>query len=139
MNALPPRFPITADEIDTVVTEFYARVREDETLAPVFFQSLPPLPKVWMEHEEKIAAFWRNAILFERSYSGNPQKVHGEREAVEPEHFAVWLALFDEVLKEKLHPEQAAAWSNLAHRIGRGLKMGVVQSRAVEGAVPNLR
>ncbi|OUS04324.1 hypothetical protein A9Q96_15360 [Rhodobacterales bacterium 52_120_T64] len=138
MNALPPRFPITAEEIDVVVTEFYARVREDETLAPVFFQSLPPLPKAWMAHEEKIASFWRNAILFERSYNGNPQKVHGEREAVEPEHFAVWLNLFDEVLKEKLCPEQAAAWSNLAHRIGRGLKMGVVQSRARYGDVPDL-
>lgn len=138
MNALPPRFPITAEEIDVVVTEFYARVREDETLAPVFFQSIPPLPKAWMAHEEKIAAFWRNAILFERSYNGNPQKVHGERDAIEPEHFAIWLDLFDEVLKEKLPSEQAAAWSNLAHRIGRGLKMGVVQSRAKYGDVPDL-
>jgi len=139
LSDLPPRFPISAVEIDGVVTEFYARVREDDVLAPVFFQSLPPQPKVWRVHEEKIAAFWRNAILFERSYNGNPQKVHGERDAVEVKHFAVWLALFDEVLKDKLRPEQAAAWSNLAHRIGRGLKMGVVQSRAAEGAVPDLR
>ena len=133
---MPPRFPITATEIDTVVTEFYARVRADETLGPVFFQSLPPLRPAWMEHEEKIAAFWRNAILFERSYIGNPQRVHAQREAVEPEHFAVWLTLFDEVLNEKLTPELAEAWSALAHRIGRGLKMGVEQSRRPEGAVP---
>lgn len=139
MNALPPRFPITAEQIDIVVTEFYARVREDEILAPVFFQSLPPLLRAWMAHEEKIAAFWRNAILFERSYDGNPQKVHGEREAVEPEHFAVWLALFDEVLKEKLPPELAEAWSALAHRIGRGLKMGVAHLRQPEGSAPILR
>ncbi len=138
MNTLPPRFPITSEEIAVVVTEFYARVRKDETLAPVFFQSLPSLPKAWIEHEGKIAAFWRNAILFERSYNGNPQKVHSEREAIEPEHFAVWLALFDEVLKENLRPEQAESWSALAHRIGRGLKMGVVQSRAKYGDVPDL-
>jgi hemoglobin len=138
LSTIPPRFPITADEIDTVVTTFYARVREDEILAPVFFQSLPPLPKAWMAHEEKIAAFWRNAILFERSYNGNPQKVHAERDAVEAEHFAVWLALFDEVLKEKLHAEQAASWSDLAHRIGRGLKMGVAQARARYGDIPDL-
>ena len=83
MNALPPRFPITAAEIDAVVIEFYSRVREDETLAPVFFQSIPPITSVWAAHEDKIAAFWRNAILFERSYSGNPQQVHREKEAVE--------------------------------------------------------
>ena len=138
MIALPPRFEITPAEIDTVVAEFYARVREDEVLAPVFFQSLPPLPKAWMAHEEKIAAFWRNAILFERSYDGNPQRVHRQREAIEPEHFAVWLALFDKVLAEKLIPAQAEAWSALAHRIGRALKMGVIQDRQTEGAVPNL-
>ena len=139
MNALSPRFPITAEEIDNVVTEFYARVREDKTLAPVFFQSIPPEPAAWTTHEAKIAAFWRNAILFERSYDGNPQRVHREREAVEPEHFAIWLDLFDEVLKEKLSPELAAGWSALAHRIGRGLKMGLVHSRMEEGAVPILR
>jgi hemoglobin len=138
LSTIPPRFPITADEIDTVVTAFYARVREDEILAPVFFQSLPSEPRVWVVHEEKIAAFWRNAILFERSYNGNPQKVHAERDAVEAEHFAVWLALFDEVLKEKLHAEQAASWSDLAHRIGRGLKMGVAQARARYGDIPDL-
>ena len=138
MNAMPPRFPITADEIDAVVIEFYSRVREDETLAPVFFQSIPPITSVWAAHEDKIAAFWRNAILFERSYSGNPQQVHREKEAVEPEHFAVWLALFDKVLAEKLTPEQAEAWSTLAHRIGSGLRMGVVQARAAEDAVPHL-
>ena len=91
-----------------------------------------------MDHEEKIAAFWRNAILFERSYNGNPQRVHAQREAVEPEHFAVWLELFDEVLAENLSPELAEAWSALAHRIGRGLKMGVEQSRQPEGGVPIL-
>ena len=138
MNALPPRFPITAEEIDIVVTAFYARVREDETLAPVFFQSLPPEPEIWVAHEDKIAAFWRNAILFERSYDGNPQKVHAARDAIEPEHFAVWLTLFDQVLKEKLSPELAESWSMLAHRIGRGLKMGVVQARARYGDIPDL-
>lgn len=139
MSALPPRFAITAEEIDTVVRTFYARVREDGTLAPVFFQSIPPEPDLWVEHEAKIAAFWRNAILFERSYDGNPQRVHVERKAVEPEHFAIWLNLFDEVLKEKLPPELANGWSALAHRIGRGLKMGIEHSRLEAGAVPILR
>lgn len=138
MNAMPPRFPITAAEIDAVVVDFYARVREDETLAPVFFQSIPPITSVWVDHEDKIASFWKNAILFERNYAGNPQQTHREKEAVEPEHFAVWLALFDVVLKERLTADQAASWSALAHRIGEGLRMGVVQARAADDAVPDL-
>ncbi len=138
MSAQPPRFAITATQIDLVVQAFYARVREHDILGPVFYETLPPVTAVWVEHEDKIAAFWRNAILFERGYSGNPQRVHSQREAVEPAHFAIWLALFDEVLRDELPPELAAAWSNLAHRIGQGLRMGVVQSKQRHGDVPNL-
>lgn len=118
---------------------FYARVREHKILGPVFLQSLPDNAKIWEVHEAKIAAFWRNAILLERSYNGNPQHVHRAREAIKPEHFAIWLALFDEVLNEELTPDIAASWPALAHRIGRGLKMGIEQSRQAEGAVPMLR
>ncbi|PHQ93592.1 MAG: globin family protein [Marinosulfonomonas sp.] len=138
MTAMPPRFTITPEQIDDQMRAFYIEIRRHPVLGPVFNTRIGTDPKAWRTHEDKIASFWRNAILFERSYNGNPQKVHGEREAVEPEHFAVWLDLFDEVLKENLPPEQAAAWSNLAHRIGRGLKMGVVQSRAKYGDVPDL-
>lgn len=138
MTNIPPRFPITAQEIDAVMITFYARIRTHEILAPVFFESLPPLGNVWAEHEEKIASFWRNAILFERSFDGNPQRVHQEREGVLPEHFPVWLELFDEVLHEKLTEEQATAWSALAHRIGAGLRMGVVHAREAEDDIPNL-
>lgn len=137
MNAMPPRFAITSDEINTVVASFYARIRADDTLGPVFFKTLPPNKEIWDEHEEKIASFWRNAILFERSYSGNPQRVHAERPAVMPEHFSLWLALFDEVLSEELTAEQTNAWSTLAHRIGQGLRMGVVQSKQRVGGVPD--
>ena len=135
---VPPRFPITAQEIDAVVITFYERVRNNEILGPVFFESLPPMGNVWQEHEEKIAAFWRNAILFERGFDGNPQRTHQMREGVMPEHFAVWLDLFDEVLYEKLTKEQADAWSALAHRIGQGLRMGVVHARQEDGAIPDL-
>ncbi len=139
MTDIPPRFPITPHEIDAVVITFYDRIRNHEVLGPVFFESLPPLGPVWQEHEEKIAAFWRNAILFERSFDGNPQRTHQMREGVMPEHFALWLALFDEVLQEKLTPEQAASWSALAHRIGAGLRMGVENARRPKNAVPILR
>jgi len=139
MSSIPPRFAITPHEIDAVVITFYQRVRNHEMLGPVFFESLPPMGNVWQAHEEKIAAFWRNAILFERSYNGNPQRTHQMREGVMPEHFAVWLGLFDEVLNEKLTPDQAAAWSVLAHRIGAGLRAGVQSTRQADGDVPILR
>lgn len=36
MNTLPPRFAITAQQIDTVVTDFYAAIRVHPGLGPVF-------------------------------------------------------------------------------------------------------
>ncbi len=137
--ALPPRFPITPAQIDEVVTRFYARVRQHEVLSPVFFASIPDEAPRWERHEAKIARFWRNAILHERSYSGNPQHMHSMRPMIKPEHFAIWLGVFDEVLDEVLPAETAASWSALAHRIGAGLRMGVVANQARAGGVPRLR
>ena len=134
--SMPPRFPITAAQIDSVVARFYARIRKDPTLSPVFFASIPDEPALWEEHEAKIARFWRGAILSERGYSGNPQRVHAMRPMIKPEHFETWLALFDEVLKDTLPPETAASWSALAHRIGAGLRMGVVANQQPESGPP---
>jgi hemoglobin len=129
------RFDITAAEIASVVTEFYAVVRSHPGLGPVFAAHVSD----WPAHEAKIAGFWRNAILFERGYDGNPMAVHKAAGNVRPGMFDAWLGLFDSVLRRELSPDQAAAWSALAHRIGRGLRYGLVDtSRSPEGA-PLLR
>ncbi|MBN8290672.1 group III truncated hemoglobin [Rhodobacter sp. NTK016B] len=130
---IEPRFPITPEQIDLVVTEFYALVRQHPGLGPVFARHVTD----WPAHEAKIAGFWRNAILFERSYDGNPMQVHAKAGDVRPGMFDPWLGLFDMVLHKHLPPETATAWSALAHRIGRSLRAGLVPS-ATKG-VPNLR
>ncbi len=132
---LPPRFPATPDQINAQVAAFYARVRKDTVLGPVFNTHVTD----WPAHEEKIAAFWRNAILFERSYDGNPQRVHIGRPDVRPEMFAHWLDLFEAVAAQTLPPETAAPWVALARRIGVGMKAGVQSARQPKDAPPILR
>ena len=132
--SLPPRIDLTADQIGQVVATFYAKVRLDPVLGPVFAQKVDD----WPEHEAKIAAFWRNAILHERSYSGNPMRTHMQAGNVFESHFPVWLALFDTVLEAQLPPRLAAGWSALAHRIGAGLRFGLTMDSDNSG-VPNLR
>lgn len=135
MPAIPPRFPITPAEIDRVVADFYAAIRTHPGLGPVFAAHVTD----WPAHEEKIARFWRNAILLERVYDGNPMQAHRDAGNVMPGMFSVWLALFDSVLKRNLAPETAAAWSALAHRIGQGLRYGVTESATFDDGVPKLR
>lgn len=134
-SALPPRFPITDAEIALVVVEFYAVVRTHPGLGPVFAAHVTD----WPAHEAKIAAFWRNAILMERGYDGNPMAVHKAAGNVRPGMFDAWLGLFDSVLNRHLRAEQAASWSALAHRIGRGLRYGLVETGKSADGVPMLR
>lgn len=128
------RFAITAAEIDRVVAEFYAVVRSHPGLGPVFAAHVTD----WPAHEEKIARFWRNAILLERSYDGNPMQAHRDAGNVRPGMFEIWLGLFDSVLRRELPAETAAAWSALAHRIGAGLRYGLVEKVGPSG-IPSLR
>ena len=121
MPALPARFEVSPDQIAAVVADFYAQVRKNPSLGPVFAAHVTD----WPAHEAKISGFWRNAILFDRSYDGNPMAVHRAAANVLPPMFGDWLGLFDASLARCLPDASAAAWSALAHRIGRGLRMGL--------------
>ena len=132
--AMPPRIPVTEAQIDRVVAQFYARVRAHPTLGPVFAAHVAD----WPMHLEKIGRFWRNALLLQRCYDGNPMQVHIAAGDVEPMHFPVWLSLFDAVLEQELPQPLAHAWSALAHRIGRGLSYGLPRE-AGETRMPSLR
>lgn len=121
-SALPPRFAITPEEIALVVEDFYDAIQRHPGLGPVFAAHVTD----WPAHKAKIAAFWRNAILMERGYDGNPLAVHRAAGTVRPGMFTPWLGLFDSVLARNLPPETAAAWSALAHRIGRSLAFGLM-------------
>ena len=104
---IPPRFDISQDQIARVVATFYACVREHPALGPVFAAHITD----WPAHEAKITRFWRNAILHERVYDGNPLAAHRAAGNVRLGMFSVWLGLFDSVLKLELPADTAAEWS----------------------------
>ncbi|OBY24416.1 group III truncated hemoglobin [Leisingera sp. JC1] len=114
-------FEVSADEIALLVARFYSRVRADAVLGPVFNAAVTD----WPEHEARIAAFWRGAILREPGYAGNPMQVHLANPEIRPEHFPVWLALFRDTAERELSPETAQAFAALADRIGKGLSYGL--------------
>lgn len=132
MAAMPPRFDITADEINLMMSVFYTEIRAHALLGPIFAKHISDWPK----HEATIASFWRNAILHERGYDGRPQQVHMQTPEVMAEHFPIWLDLFEEVAHRVLPELPAKAWTVFARRIGNGMQMGIAQARAPKGAVP---
>ena len=120
-----PRINVTPAQIKNVVTTFYDKARQDPALGPIFERHV----RDWPTHIEKIARFWRNAILHERVYDGNPMQAHINADAIETSAFRDWLELFDQVLNDQLAPEPAGQWSALAHCIGKSLSMGLSMSR----------
>jgi len=134
MTAMPPRFPVTAEQINDQMRAFYIEIRRHPVLGPIFNERISD----WPSHEAKIASFWRNAILHERSYDGRPQQVHMATPSVMPEHFPIWLDLFEDVAHRVLPESAALPWVMLARRIGDGMQMGVAQIRQPADAVPML-
>ncbi len=134
-TALPPRFDIARADIARVVAVFYARIREHPGLGPVFAAHVTD----WPSHEAKVADFWANTILHERSYDGSPVEAHVRAGNVRPGMFETWLALFDAVLTSELTPDQAEAVISVAHRIGRSLRAAVVDREKLPGGIPKLR
>lgn len=131
---MPPRIDVDREKIAKVVSIFYERVRADHALGPIFAERVDN----WLEHEDKITRFWANALLFERSYSGNPMRAHMDAGNVRPAHFESWLTLFDEVLKTQISSPQREQWSALVHRIGRGLSFGLSEFQKESGEPPSL-
>lgn len=132
---MDPRFPLTRGQIERVVAAFYGKVRTDHVLGPIFAAHISD----WSAHETKVANFWGNAILNERDYDGNPMQAHIAAKNVKPDHFERWLALFDNVLSDQLPEDVAGTWSFLAHRIGRGLSLGLAYNSRSNGDVPRLK
>ncbi len=138
MTAMPPRFAVSRAQIDAMVAAFYADIRKHPVLGAIFNERIGTQAEKWRAHEERIARFWRNAILHERNYDGRPQQVHMATPSVMPEHFALWLDQFEQTANRVLPADVAVPWVALARRIGAGMKMGVAQARQPPGTAPRL-
>ncbi|MBL4929495.1 group III truncated hemoglobin [Tabrizicola sp. KVB23] len=91
--------------IALVVQRFYARVRADAVLGPIF----TPRVEDWPDHEAKITRFWSSVLLMSGEYHGSPMQVHLNIPALGRTDFDRWLALFDEALTSSCNADQAAA------------------------------
>nr|WP_245710961.1 group III truncated hemoglobin [Citreimonas salinaria] len=143
---LPPirsmRPAMTADTMartgldETVLTElvhgFYARVRSDPDLGPIFSDRITN----WEPHLEKMVAFWSSVALMTGRYHGAPVPKHAGL-PVTWAHFERWLELFRETADEVCTPEGAAHVVERAERIARSLYMAAVDTQRA-GSVPSL-
>lgn len=97
----------TRDDIETLVTTFYDKVKADPVIGHIFTE----VAKVnWEKHLPVMFDFWENTILFSGSYSGNPMAAHQRLHAtfpLNPDHFKRWIALFTGTVDELYAGEKA--------------------------------
>jgi hemoglobin len=122
---------ITEEALGRLVGRFYARVRRDPLLGPVFNGAIED----WPEHLDKLQAFWSSVMLTSGRYKGRPLPAHLKHaEAMTPERFERWLALWKETSDELFAPEAAAALQAKAGRIADSLSLGVRFAGGLTGA-----
>lgn len=125
---------VTEEEIVALVDAFYAKVRRDEVLAPVFEHAIAP--GAWPVHLRKMYDFWSSVILTTGRYKGNPLLVHMRQKSIEEPMFARWLALFRETAEELFSPEVAAMFRRKSEMIAESLKLGLFFRSAHHPAKP---
>lgn len=120
LTAEPPGY----DEamIERLVRDFYAHVRADAVLAPIFQAAIPG---DWEPHLARMCEFWSSVLLTSGRYHGNPMAVHARLPDLTPPHFERWLTLFRASASRVLTPALAADVVCRAERIAESLQRGL--------------
>ena len=125
VSALPDIHDAT--DIRRLVDVFYARVRGDALLAPVFASRIPE--DHWPAHLDLITRFWMAALLGQAAgYRGNPAAKHLDL-PIEAAHFTRWLALFGQTVDELFAGTRAAEIKVRAQRMGDLFQVKIAQAR----------
>jgi hemoglobin len=112
---------ITPASIPVMVDTFYARVRDDAVLGPVFASKLEGR---WDQHMPRMYAFWTKVLLGTGEFEGNVFGKHMALNGISKEHFVRWLALFRMTAIEVFGIEESAAAIQVAERIAGSLQLG---------------
>ena len=116
---------MTETMIRRLVHDFYAKVRQDEILGPIFEARV----QNWEAHLSTMCTFWSSVILMTGCYKGQPMEVHARLPEISDAHFERWLQLFKGSARECCDSEAASLFVDRAERIAESLKMGIAVRR----------
>lgn len=112
--------------IERLVHGFYAKVRTDPVIGPVFESRVAE----WEPHLQRMCAFWSSVALMSGRYHGSPMAKHITL-PIDARHFDRWLSLFEQTARELCPPVAAAHFVDRARRIAGSLELGIAAQRGV--------
>ena len=117
-------------DISVLVRTFYAKIREDVVLGPIFIANITD----WESHLDLLTDFWETQLFLKRKYHGNPVTAHQEvddkmNHTITSEHFGLWLNLWFETIDELFTGEVAWIAKNRAQKMSTMLFMKMYEHR----------
>lgn len=108
------------EEIVQLVHGFYAAVRRDDVLGPIFDRHV----KNWDAHLPTMVDFWSSALRGTARFRGSPMPKHAALPGLSIELFQRWLGLFRQTTGALPNAALAEKANDLAERIAHSLWYG---------------
>ncbi|MBQ0786076.1 MAG: group III truncated hemoglobin [Oceanihabitans sp.] len=127
----------TREDIFLLVSNFYEKVRAEETLGPFFNETI----KDWEAHLEHLTTFWETSLFMtrklEKKYRGNPLEAHVKvdkqfNHTINNLHFGLWLNLWYQTLDELFEGEIADNAKRRARKMGTFMYLNIFAARGKE-------
>jgi hemoglobin len=125
--------PCTEQEVSDLVHAFYARVREDEVLGPIFDAHI----RDWDRHLARLVDFWSSMLRRTGRFTGAPMPKHTALPGLSAALFERWLGLFRSVSAAQPNRRMGEQAYEMARRIAQSLWMGYQMSRQPD-AIPSV-
>ena len=118
----------TEEEMTGLVHAFYARVREDDALGPIFDRHVHD----WNRHLSTMVDFWSSALRGTARFRGTPMPKHVALPGLTRQLFQRWLGLFGETTAALPNAAMRERANDLASRIAESLWYGYQLGRQAD-------
>ena len=118
------------EDVRELVSNFYSKVRKNKEIGEFFNRTVLD----WDEHEERLTDFWENTLFMNKTYSGNPIRVHLNVDrlfdhTIEQKHFGIWLNLWFETIDELFQGNNATKAKMRARKMATLLFIKIFENR----------
>lgn len=122
----------TREDISILVNAFYAKIRMDDLLGPIFNSHITE--NQWPAHLSKLTDFWDTVLFGAANFKGNPSVKHVKVDenmnyTVEQVHFGKWMQLWFETIDELYEGEMATKAKQNARKMSTGQYLTIWQNR----------
>ncbi len=120
------------EDISKLVHTFYAKIRNDELLGPIFNRHISE--EQWPGHLQKLTDFWETNLFGTAKFKGNPSAKHinvdkNMNHSIDQTHFGVWLQLWFETIDQLFEGELAFKAKQSARKMSTGQFLTIWNNR----------